>query len=374
LCGYLMGPLSVLVLAYLAHMSYVSLIQCTANERVASYGELLQQLPKVYQYYTNVSLGALLVLASTASVLIASDIIKSSLGHGSSKDMPLILQNHVLFAVILLVMLPLCLAKSFNGVKLISTYCTFAILTVTFLIVWRCLQVAVGDTLPQSTAPTASAAAPSVVLALPLFGCAMFGHMNISQIYAELRPEAKRYAPMVSVTACTGTLFLYLLVGGTGYAAFGRTAMPDVVAQIAEHYGETADIAIMHSLMGSFVVLKTPLLILPLRSLALQALDPTLRPSELPPGRHFLLTLALLACVYLAAVALPQLDVLLEILGALFVVPLCFIVPARLSWTIEVPRPSLKCITLGVFGTAASLLSLAAVLPSLVALFSDADK
>jgi len=294
-------------------------------------------------------------------VLIASDIIKSSLGHGSSKDMPLILQNHVLFAVILLVMLPLCLAKSFNGVKLISTYCTFAILTVTFLIVWRCLQVAVGDTLPQSTAPTASAAAPSVVLALPLFGCAMFGHMNMSQIYAELRPDAKQHAPMVSLAACTITLVVYMLVGGTGYAAFGRTATPDVVAQIALHCGETADVAIMHSLMASFVVLKTPLLILPLRSLTLQLLDPTLKPNEVPAGRHFLLTLTLLACVYLAAVVLPKLDRLLEILGALFVVPLCFIVPAKLSWAIEVPRPSLKCITLGVFGTAASLLSLVAV-------------
>jgi len=361
LCGYLMGPVSVLLLAYLAHLSYVSLIHCTAKEHVASYGELVQKLPRVYQHYTNVALWALLVLATTTSVLIASDIIRTILWHGSSNDVPFMLQNHVLFAVVLLVILPLCLAKSLHGVSLMSAYCTCAILTVVVLIVWRCLQVATSESLPQSSAPTAAAAAPSVVLALPLFGCAMFGHMNMSQIYAELRPDAKKYAPMVSLAACAGTLFLYLLVGGAGYAAFGRTAMPDVVAQLGLHCGETADIAVMHGLLGSFVVLKTPLLVLPLRSLTLQVLDPTLKPNELPPGRHFLLTLTLLAFVYLAAVALPDLDRLLEILGALFVVPLCFVVPARLSWTIEIPRPSLKCIALGVFGTVASLLSLVAV-------------
>merc|ERR1712061_452072 len=102
----------------------------------------------------------------------------------------------------------------------------------------------------------------------------------MSQIYAELRPEAKQHAPMVSLAACTGTLCLYLLVGAVGYAAFGRTAMPDVVAQIALHCGESADIAFLHSLLASFVVLKTPLLILPLRSLTLQVLDPELKPSE----------------------------------------------------------------------------------------------
>merc|ERR1740123_864235 len=351
-----MGPLSVMVLSYLAHLSYVSLIHCTANERVASYGELVQKLPNIYQRYTNVALWALLVLATTASVLIASDVIKSILWHGSNNDMPLLLQNPILFVVILLVMLPLCLAKSLNGVKLMSTFCSFAILVVVFIIVWRCLQIAIGESLPESLAPTASAAPSSVVLALPLFGCAMFGHMNMSQIYAELRPEAKQYAARVSLAACTSTLSLYILVGAAGYAAFGRTAMPDVVTQIALHCGETADIAFLHVLLASFVVLKTPLLVLPLRSLTLSMMDPAPKPSELPPGRHFLLTLTLLACVYLAAVALPNLDQLLEILGALFVVPLCFIVPAKLSWAIEVPRPSLKCITLGLFGTLASLL------------------
>jgi len=356
-----MGPLSVLLLGYLAHLSYVSLIHCTANEHVASYGELVQKLPKVYQHYTSLALWALLVLATTTSVLIASDVIKSILWHGSGKAMPFMLQNHILFAMVLLVILPLCLAKSLHGVSLMSTFCSCSVLIVVVLIVWRCLQIAADESLPPSSAPTASAAPSSVVLALPLFGCAMFGHMNMSQIYAELRPEAKKYAPMVSLAACTGTVSLYLLVGAAGYAAFGRTAMPDVVAQIALHCGETVDIAVMHSLLASFVVLKTPLLVLPLRSLTLQMMDPTLKPSELPPGRHFLLTLSLLACVYLAAVVLPDLDRLLEVLGALFVVPLCFIVPARLSWAIEIPQPCLKCMALGVFGTVASLLSMVAV-------------
>mmetsp|Transcript_70481 Transcript_70481/g.139852 ORF Transcript_70481/g.139852 Transcript_70481/m.139852 type:complete len:413 (-) Transcript_70481:53-1291(-) len=357
LCGYLIAPIAVVFLAALAHVSYVSLMRCTASERVASYGSLVQRLPGAWSHYTNAALCLLLILALTAYVLIAADIIRSIVWKGSD-TYPLVLQDHVLFAVILLFILPLCLSRTLHGLTLISTYCSFAILGVVGIIVWRCFWLIVHEPLPPGTYPTHHAHIRPVVLAVPIFGCAMFGHMNASQVYAELRPAAKAHAQLVSLAACAGTMVLYVIVGGVGYAAFGSAALPDVVAQIAMRCGETGDVAIMHGLLASFIVLKTPLLVLPLRSLALPLFCRALEPGKLAWQPNLLITSSLLGCVYFVAVALPNLDGTLEISGALCVMPLCFIVPARLSWSIESPRPSVKCILLIAFGVIGSFLSL----------------
>jgi len=360
LCGYVLGPMALIFLCVLAHVSYVSLIRCTAKMQVASYGGLLLSVPKAWSHYTNISLWLLLVLATAAYVLITADIIRSVL-LGNASEVPLALRDPVVFAVILLAVYPLCLLKSMHGLSVISAYCSFAIIAVVCLIVGESLRIWTSSPPPESSAATASTEPRSVLLAMPILGCAMFGHMNVSQVYAELRPSVKPKASLVALTACLGSAALYMVVGAVGYAAFGRSAEPDVVAQLAARGGEGGAVAAIQGLLASFIALKTPLLILPLRSLSLEVAAPEVSPAELAAPRHALLTLSLLACVYLAAVALPDLGRLLAVLGAVCVVPLCFVVPARLSWASEVPRPAARCLALAAAGGLISAFSLAAV-------------
>jgi len=196
----------------------------------------------------------------------------------------------------------------------------------------------------------------------------MFGHMNISQIYAELRPEAKPKAPAMVVVSCVGTIALYAVIGLVGYAAFGRQTTSDVVAQIANHEGEGGIVAVIQGLLGSFIVLKTPLLIMPLRSISLSLIQ-AVRPRKIDGDndapltalQNALLTFVLLLCVYAIALLFPNLGTLLQILGAVVVIPLCFVVPARLSWSAEKPRPIALCCAMGLAGVTISVLSLVAV-------------
>lgn len=365
LCGYIAGPVGLVAIGILAYLSYTSLIRCTAKLRVSSYGDLLQCVPGWWSHYTNISLWMLLILALTAYVLISANIVRAVF-LGGSENAPALLRNPSLFAVILAVIFPLCLPRSLSGISWLSTYCSGAILVVVALIIWEACAILKAGAPSKEKQVVASTNVFSLVLALPILGCAMFGHMNISQIYAELRPDVKPNAARMVAVACVGTIALYAIVGAAGYAAFGSGALSDVVAQIAKHEGEGGVVAVIQGLLGSFIVLKMPLLIMPLRSITLSMWQSTRHEEQssatpLSALHNAVLTFVLLVCVYFVALVFPDLGTLLEILGAVVVIPLCFIVPARLSWAAEKPRPVALCLAMGLSGIGISGLSLVAV-------------
>jgi len=365
LCGCLGGPAALLVLGGLVQLSYASLIRCTSQLRVPSYGGLIERsegahaVPRAWSRYTNVALWLLLILATTACVLISAHIIRSVASQALHASSPgLLLSNRGLFATILIAIYPLCLATSLHGLSWISTYCSGAILAVVALITWEAYGISSASPLPASEAVQAGTTWSSVLLALPIFGCAMFGHMNIAQIYAELRPSVKPHASKVAFIACAFVMVLYLAVGVVGYMAFGKNTEADVVSQIAAVRGQSRVVTSIQALLASFIVLKTPLIILPLRTLTLAILCLDINSGDLSAGKNAALTLALLVCVYCMALALPDLGKLLELLGAVCVMPLCFVVPARLSWAVEEPRRTVSCLVMGLAGLLVSALSL----------------
>lgn len=365
LCGYLAGPAALLLFGILSILSYVSLIRCTAKMHVASYGDLLQSVPRAWSHYTNVALWLLLILATTAYVIISAHIVRTftlQALHIPEHEAPIYLDNPFLFAMILAVIFPLSLSRSFQGLSAVTTYCSIAIITVVVLIIWKALSIYATTEPPPGQGATAETDAKSVVLALPILGCAMFGHMNISQIYAELRPSVKPKANLMVFTAVAGCLILYLGVGAAGYATFGLGAKDDVVDQMAKLSGATGGVTlVIQALLASFVMLKAPVIILPLRSLTLSLIAPSASLDDLSTPRYVGMTAALLLCVYVASLALPNLGQLLQILGAVSVVPLCFVVPARLAWALEAPPPKVRCILLAVVGVLTSIGSLVAL-------------
>lgn len=169
-----------------------------------------------------------------------------------------------------------------------------------------------------------------------------------------MKPQARN----VVLVACVSAAVLYLIVGLIGYAAFGRETQSDIIAQISAHSGEDGFIMIIQSVLASFIIFKTPLLVLPLRNLSIGIVSPTTNPIELVAWKHILLTFGLLTCVYIATIALPLLGTVLAVNGAVCVIPLTFVVPARVSWSIEVPRPAVRCLVLALTGIVSSIISL----------------
>jgi len=374
LCGYVGGPAALCLFGTMAFQSYSALLRCTALAREVSYGELVARAGSWWQRYTTWALWVLLVMANAAYVIIAAHVIRSvALQDAVGEAPPMWLSNAVLFALIVAVIFPLCLTTSLQGLSLVTTYCSFAIFAVTGIIIWRCTEILLTSPPAPSSGPKAVTEPLPVLLALPIVSCGMFGHMNIGQIYGEMLPGVKPRANLVALTACVIVIAFYAAVGFAGYAAFGQDAQSDIVAQLAAHDREGLLVSVGQTLLTSFIVLKTPLVVFPLRAVTLGLLAPlggqgpggprrrSASLKELPRGGNAALTAGLLACIYLVAVALPALDTLLEVLGALAVVPLCFVVPARISWAMETPRRSALCIGLGSVGAVVSALSLAEV-------------
>lgn len=364
LCGLFVGPAMLLLFGTLASLSYASLVKCTAKMHVASYGGLLQNIPKAWSHFTSISLWISLSLSCSAYVVISAHIIRSvtcATINISEKQAPAYLDNPMLFAIILALIFPLCLLKSIAGLSVVTTYCSGAIITVAVLIVWKALDIFAIRKLPIHEEPTVNTDAHSVVLALPILGCAMYGHMNMPQIYAELQPDLKPKASLMVIAAMAGCLVVYAAVGFAGYATFGQGAKDDIVDQMATANGVAGMTLVIQALLGSFVMLKAPLIILPLRDITLSVIAPSASLDDISTPSHVALTFVLLVCVYVSAIALPELNQLLGILGAVSAVPLCFVVPARLSWALEKPRPAVGCIVLAVVGVLTSIFSLVAI-------------
>jgi len=357
LCSDSMGILVLGTIALLVYLSYTMLMQCTARMGVTSYGGLMPAIPKAWTYYVNASLWLLLVLATTSYILIAADMTRTLI-LGSSTDLPLLLSDGVLFALICLVVFPLCLARSLHGLALLNMYCTGAILTVVVAIVWKCYTISKESSNFAPAHPTAV----SLMLAVSILGNAMFGHMNVVQVYAELTAKTKKHAHVVPLIACIAVFVLYSAVGLSGYLAFGRSVGPDVIADIARRHGSQDYIVVlMQVLLVTFILCKVPLLVMPLRSITLGYVSPGKNPNDVSLSVNLVVVFCLLTSSYLGALALPRLDLCLEVLGATCVVPLCFTVPARLAWSCVEPRPTVASIILGLAGVCISFLTLGAV-------------
>lgn len=363
LCGSVGGPVVLAVVAFLSYLSYDSLIQCGANMRVGSYGALTVKLSKTWDLFGKFALWSVLVLSVSAYVLISANIVKSLVA--ASPDIgelgAFLTQDPVLYGLIILLVLPLCLMKTMRGLGLITSYCTFALFGVIVLLVLQALQILKtrgGDELPEKLKMTTVTSPISMLMAMPIFGTAMFGHMNVCQIHAELKPHLKEKASLVALTATVFTFAIYCVIAYAGYVAFGSSADPDILKQIAGDVGETPMVLMTQGLLASFIILKAPLLVLPARQVTFDTLSPGEDYSKVSTGKHVGLTVVVLGCIYLAAVAIPDLGKLLQVVGAVSAIPIVFIVPARLAWEFQVPRPTVRCLVMGIFGGIVSLVCL----------------
>eukprot|EP00929_Paragymnodinium_shiwhaense_P080078 TRINITY_DN41746_c0_g1_i1.p1 TRINITY_DN41746_c0_g1~~TRINITY_DN41746_c0_g1_i1.p1 ORF type:complete len:450 (-),score=47.46 TRINITY_DN41746_c0_g1_i1:106-1389(-) len=361
LCGYVLGSLLLIFFGCVAWLSYSLLVQSSKATTSASYGDLVEGVPQPWGHFTKLSLWLLLVLVNASYTIIVADIVRS-VALTKTAAPSWWLANSYLFAGILLIPFPLCLLKSFHALAGVSSFCSVAIVAAIALMVWE-LELVREET--ALIVPTAASRTPiqqesdvaPFVLAIPIVAVSMFGHMNMSQIYAELKPQLKPRANAVAGSACMIVTCVYMAIGVLGYTAFGANAGPDILVSVADWTGGSTGVAIIQMLLAAFLLFKMPLIVLPLRAVTHSIVSPDGN-RDLSTGSHALLTFALMFASYLATIALPNLDTLLEVMGALCVIPISFIVPARIAWSHITPRPMWQCIALGAVGVSSSVLSI----------------
>ncbi|CAN6977925.1 hypothetical protein IGI04_037686 [Brassica rapa subsp. trilocularis] len=168
--------------------------------------------------------------------------------------------------------------------------------------------------------------------ASPVIVTAFTFHFNVHPIGFELKdPLHVIPATKISVILCAA---IYFATGLFGYLLFGDATMSDILVNFDESSGSS-----IGSLLNDIVRLSYALhlmLVFPLMNFSLRAnLDelmfPTMKPSLAKDTKRFVgLTLALLICCFLSAIAVPDIWYFFQFLGSTTTVSIAFIFPAAI--------------------------------------------
>ncbi|CAH8360446.1 unnamed protein product [Eruca vesicaria subsp. sativa] len=168
--------------------------------------------------------------------------------------------------------------------------------------------------------------------ASPVIVTAFTFHFNVHPIGFELKnPLQVIPATKISVILCAA---IYFATGLFGYLLFGDATMSDILVNFDESSGSS-----IGSLLNDIVRLSYALhlmLVFPLMNFSLRAnLDelmfPTVKVSLAKDTKRFIgLTLALLICCFLSAIAVPDIWYFFQFLGSTATVSIAFIFPAAI--------------------------------------------
>eukprot|EP00928_Gymnodinium_smaydae_P043006 TRINITY_DN28907_c0_g1_i1.p1 TRINITY_DN28907_c0_g1~~TRINITY_DN28907_c0_g1_i1.p1 ORF type:complete len:456 (-),score=36.00 TRINITY_DN28907_c0_g1_i1:230-1597(-) len=145
----------------------------------------------------------------------------------------------------LLFFLPWCMCRRLDSLKWTSWLALMATLYVGFICCWEVFMSPNDSLTPEEVAIGHEKLRESVVVAdfnmawfasIPIVNVAFTAHYNAPRYYQELTDRSvPRYACVTSFSLLAA-LLVYLVVGVSGYAAFGQETQEDVLKNFAESY------------------------------------------------------------------------------------------------------------------------------------------
>uniref|UniRef100_A0ACD5VSJ7 Uncharacterized protein n=1 Tax=Avena sativa TaxID=4498 RepID=A0ACD5VSJ7_AVESA len=167
--------------------------------------------------------------------------------------------------------------------------------------------------------------------AVPVIVVAFTFHFNVHPIRAELsKTSDMKSAVRISLVLCS---VIYAAVGFFGFLLFGDATMPDVLANFDRSSGSGVPQALNDAARLSYalhLVLVFPLLHYSLRVNVDELLFPGRRPLATDTRRFVALTAALMAALYVLAIAIPSIWTLFQYTGSTFAVCISLIFPGAI--------------------------------------------
>eukprot|EP00747_Dinoflagellata_sp_TGD_P170333 gnl/TRDRNA2_/TRDRNA2_201634_c0_seq1.p1 gnl/TRDRNA2_/TRDRNA2_201634_c0~~gnl/TRDRNA2_/TRDRNA2_201634_c0_seq1.p1 ORF type:complete len:446 (-),score=46.50 gnl/TRDRNA2_/TRDRNA2_201634_c0_seq1:69-1406(-) len=335
IAGWGAGLLMLALCAAASTLSLHCLFECMrAQPTAASYQSLVRlALPRSAVIAVEISTGVLLLGAIGTSLLLAMHVLRSAeMFAGVSPCSPDMLSLGLLIAA-----LPLCLPRNFAALEWLNLVNFVARLLVVAIICGASFYV-IGHhrwklwehefpTLKISAVTSLSSALASFPLMLYMFFC----QISAPQLFSELKVRHRSHASLAGFTASLLSFALYGAVGLLGYGAFGAGTEGDILVQLANVHAADSVMLLGQALFGMVLLSSTPLVLTPLRTMAVGWLfgDDT-RVEKLEMSTHVAVTAVLLSLALLVARLVPWVDVLMGILGATCVTFLGFTVPGML--------------------------------------------
>ncbi|KAK6145633.1 hypothetical protein DH2020_022453 [Rehmannia glutinosa] len=377
--GVIPSFLVILVIAYFVEVTVEFLLKYTHSGESNTYGELMaESFGKVGSVALQVcvmitNLGALIIY-----LIIIGDVLS---GNESEGTVHLgVLQEWFgiqwwnsrafsLLFVVLLVLLPLLLLRRIDSLRHASA---ISVLLAAFFVA-ICSAMAIhamwiGKTQSPRLVPNFAdgVSALGLFTTIPIFATAFGCHVNVHPIRAELgRPSDMSSAVRISLVLC---VVIYFAVGFFGYLLFGDSIMADMLV----NFDQTSD-SVIGMILNDTVRLSYAIhlmLVFPVMNYSLRANVDELffpkRPLSSAGNVRFLsLTCVLLAFIYVAAIAIPNIWYFFQFMGTTTVMCLMFIFPS------SIVLRDVHCMSTRRDKALAVLVILLAVGTSLIAIFSN---
>lgn len=153
---------------------------------------------------------------------------------------------------------------------------------------------------------------------------------NVPSIYTELEQRSYKRMQKVSLRAMLLCCFVYLLMGVTGFLAFGENTNGNVLGNLQPMLCAN-DWIVRSGVAGMAfaVTMAYPLNIFPIRFSVETALFYH-KPQLDLPGMRTGIAVAAVACSLVVAIALPQINLVFELIGATTGSFVCFLGPGLL--------------------------------------------
>lgn len=239
-----------------------------------------------------------------------------------------------LFVVLVVVLLPLVFFKKIDSLKYTSAISV--LLAVVFVIITSGLALYAlyhGTAKPPRLFPDFSKQSFfELFTAVPVIVVAFAFHYNIHPVRAELAfASDMKVAVRISLILCS---IIYSTVGFSGYLLFGESTMCDILSNFDRgssitNYGPMLNDIVRLS-YALHLILVFPLLNFSLRLNVDEMLFPKKKPLVTDNVRFVTVSLVLMALVYSATIAIPNIWVLFQFIGSTASVSMSLIFPGAI--------------------------------------------
>ncbi|XP_047943834.1 amino acid transporter AVT6C-like [Salvia hispanica] len=377
--GVIPSFLVILIMSYFVEVTVEFLLKYTQSGHCNTYGELMAES---FGKPGSLALQLCVVITNLGALIIYLIIIGDVLsGNESDGTVHLgVLQEWFgihwwnsrafsLLLVVLLVLLPLLLLRRIDSLRHASAISV--LLAAFFVVICSVMAIHalwVGETKTPRLLPDFSGgvSAFSLFTTIPVFATAFGCHVNVHPIRAELgRPSDMSAAVRISLILCVA---IYFSVGFFGYLLFGESIMADMLV----NFDKTSD-SVMGIILNNTVRLSYAIhlmLVFPVMNYSLRVnVDELLFPKKPHLAaeniRFLSLTCTLLALIYAAAIAIPNIWYFFQFMGTTTVMFLMFIFPS------SVVLKDVHCMSTRRDKALAVLVIILAVGTSLIAIFSN---
>lgn len=341
--GLVLGVILIVLMGILSEISVELLVRFSVHCKASSYGEVVQAaLGRTARI-----LSEFCIIVNNAGVLVVYLIIIGDVMSGSIRHIGVFDQwlghgvwDHrklVILIVLVLFLAPLCALDKIDSLSMTSAASValaVLFLIVTFVIAF--IKLVEGKIEPPRMSPDfgSKKAILDLLVVIPIMSNAYVCHFNVQPIYNELEGRTPHKMYRVGRITTVICVLVYSSTAISGYLLFGKDTEPDVLTNFDKDLGFRFSTALNYIVRIGYVfhlILVFPVIHFSLRQTVDTLLFEGLNPLSESRKRCLVLTVVLLALIYLGSTMIPNIWTAFKFTGATTAVSLGFTFPALIA-------------------------------------------